>query len=138
MSEKNTILIADDKEVNRECLTRLLEDDYNILQALEILDKEKEKISAVVLDIIMPGLDGYGVLNEMAYRKMLPKIPVIVTSVDGDEQSELKALSLGASDFLGKPYNPIIVKKRLQNIIHLKETASLVNYLQMDTLTGVY
>lgn len=62
MSEKNTILIADDKEVNRECLTRLLEDDYNILQAsdgyeaLEILDKEKEKISAVVLDIIMPGL----------------------------------------------------------------------------------
>ena len=85
MSEKNTILIADDKEVNRECLTRLLEDDYNILQAsdgyeaLEILDKEKEKISAVVLDIIMPGLDGYGVLNEMAYRKMLPKIPVIVT-----------------------------------------------------------
>lgn len=42
---------------------------------------------------------------------MLPKIPVIVTSVDGDEQSELKALSLGASDFLGKPYNPIIVKK---------------------------
>lgn len=128
MSEKNTILIADDKEVNRECLTRLLEDDYNILQAsdgyeaLEILDKEKEKISAVVLDIIMPGLDGYGVLNEMAYRKMLPKIPVIVTSVDGDEQSELKALSLGASDFLGKPYNPIIVKKRLQNIIHLKDS----------------
>ena len=70
MSEKNTILIADDKEVNRECLTRLLEDDYNILQAsdgyeaLEILDKEKEKISAVVLDIIMPGLDGYGVLQK--------------------------------------------------------------------------
>ena len=144
MSEKNTILIVDDKEVNRECLINLLEDDYNILEAcdgeeaIEILDKNRDIISAVVLDIIMPKLDGYGVLNEMSYRKMLPKIPVIVTSVDGDEASELKSLSLGASDFLGKPYNPIIVKKRLQNIIHLKETASLVNYLQMDTLTGVY
>ena len=144
MSEKNTILIVDDKEVNRECLIKLLEDDYNILEAcdgeeaIEILDKNRDIISAVVLDIIMPKLDGYGVLNEMSYRKMLPKIPVIVTSVDGDEASELKSLSLGASDFLGKPYNPIIVKKRLQNIIHLKETASLVNYLQMDTLTGVY
>ena len=144
MSEKNTILIVDDKKVNRECLIKLLEDDYNILEAcdgeeaIEILDKNRDIISAVVLDIIMPKLDGYGVLNEMSYRKMLPKIPVIVTSVDGDEASELKSLSLGASDFLGKPYNPIIVKKRLQNIIHLKETASLVNYLQMDTLTGVY
>lgn len=144
MSEKNTILIVDDKDVNRKCLIKLLEDDYDILEAcdgeeaIEILDKKKEVISAVVLDIIMPKLDGYGVLHEMSYRKMLPKIPVIVTSVDGDEESELKALSLGASDFLGKPYNPIIVKKRLENIIHLKETASLVNYLQMDTLTGVY
>lgn len=122
MSEKNTILIVDDKEVNRECLIKLLEDDYNILEAcdgeeaIEILDKNRDIISAVVLDIIMPKLDGYGVLNEMSYRKMLPKIPVIVTSVDGDEASELKSLSLGASDFLGKPYNPIIVKKRLQNI----------------------
>ncbi|MBU5479491.1 EAL domain-containing protein [Eubacterium sp. MSJ-13] len=144
MSEKNTILIVDDKDVNRKCLIKLLEDDYDILEAcdgeeaIKILDKKKEVISAVVLDIIMPKLDGYGVLHEMSYRKMLPKIPVIVTSVDGDEESELKALSLGASDFLGKPYNPIIVKKRLENIIHLKETASLVNYLQMDTLTGVY
>lgn len=144
MSEKNTILIVDDKDVNRKCLIKLLENDYEILEAcdgedaIKILDKNKDEISAVVLDIIMPKLDGYGVLREMSYRKMLPKIPVIVTSVDGDEDSELKALSLGASDFLGKPYNPIIVKKRLENIIHLKETASLVNYLQMDTLTGVY
>lgn len=105
---------------------------------LKFLTKIGISYLPVVLDIIMPKLDGYGVLNEMSYRKMLPKIPVIVTSVDGDEASELKSLSLGASDFLGKPYNPIIVKKRLQNIIHLKETASLVNYLQMDTLTGVY
>ena len=84
MSEKNTILIVDDKEVNRECLIKLLEDDYNILEAcdgeeaIEILDKNRDIISAVVLDIIMPKLDGYGVLNEMSYRKMLPKIPVIV------------------------------------------------------------
>lgn len=144
MSEKNTILIVDDKKVNRDCLIKLLKEDYNILEAcdgeeaIKILDKHKEDISAVVLDIIMPKLDGYGVLHEMSYRKMLPKIPVIVTSVEGDEESELKSLSLGASDFLGKPYNPIIVKKRLENLIHLKKTASLVNYLQMDTLTGVY
>ena len=118
MSEKNTILIVDDKDVNRKCLIKLLENDYEILEAcdgedaIKILDKNKDEISAVVLDIIMPKLDGYGVLREMSYRKMLPKIPVIVTSVDGDEDSELKALSLGASDFLGKPYNPIIVKKK--------------------------
>lgn len=144
MNKKNTIMIVDDKDINRDFLVELLIDDYEILEAsngieaMEFLDKEANRISAIILDIVMPEMDGYEVLGAMKQKKYLPRIPVIVTTIDGDEESEIKALSMGASDFLRKPYNPVIVEKRLENIILLKESSALINHLQKDRLTGVY
>lgn len=144
MKKENTILIVDDKEINRDFLVELLRDDYEILEAsngkeaMDILDDDRYKVSVVILDIIMPVMNGYDVLKSMKQKRYLPKIPVIVTSIEGDEESELKALSMGASDFFRKPYNPVIVQKRIENIILLRESAALINSLQKDSLTGVY
>ena len=144
MNRQNTVMIVDDKDINRDFLVELLRDDYDILEAsngveaMELLDDDNNKISAVILDIVMPVMDGYEVLENMRQKQYLPRIPVIVTTIDGDEESEIKALSMGASDFLRKPYNPVIVQKRLENIISLTESSALINHLQKDRLTGVY
>ena len=81
----------------------------------------------------------YGVLNEMSYRKMLPKIPVIVTSVDGDEASELKSLSLGAKVIsLASRIIPLLLKETSKYNTPQRNSIACELHPQMDTLTGVY
>ena len=126
MKKENTILIVEDKEINRDFLVELLRDDYEILEAsngkeaMDILDDDSYKVSVVILDIIMPVMNGYDVLRSMKQKRYLPKIPVIVTSTEGDEESELKALSMGASDFFRKPYNPVLFRRELRILLHLE------------------
>lgn len=144
MNNENTILIADDSELNRDFLVELLKEQYDILeaadgkQAIEVLEDKGSIISVVILSINLPVMDGYEVLRVMKQKRYMPSIPVIVTTTDGDEESEIKSLSMGASDFIRKPYNPVIVQKRIENIISLRNSASLVYHLQKDRLTGVY
>lgn len=138
-----TILIVDDQKINRSILSRLLEKEYNILEAengqkaLEILTREKAEISAVLLDIVMPVLDGYGVLSAMRDDPELSKIPVIVSSQKDGDEDEVKALSLGANDFIAKPYKVDIIRHRLKNTIRLRETAAIANKAEKDELTGL-
>lgn len=105
---------------------------------MEVIYKEKEFISAILLDVVMPVMDGYQVLELLKNDKELDAIPVIVMTSNGDVQSELKALKLGANDFLVKPFEAAIIKQRLKNMIQLSETASLRNAVERDSLTGVY
>ncbi len=139
-----TILVIDNNSEDRESLIGLLEDDYNILEAqnktdaLELINAKVDDIAAVILNIADDEDDGYDILYTMKKKKYLSGTPVIVTSDDADEECELKVLSLGASDFLRKPYNPVIIQKRLNNVMELQEQASMVHYLQKDHLTGVY
>ncbi|MEA5020381.1 MAG: EAL domain-containing protein [Gordonibacter sp.] len=144
MMPKKTILIAEDNGVNRQILKKILSSDYEILEAangkicLDILHHKYETISAVLLDIVMPVLDGYEVLEQMRKETFLSNIPVIVASGQNSEDAEIKALSLGANDYILKPYRPEIIKHRVANTIYLKETSAFVNSVQRDRLTGVY
>ncbi len=141
---RRTVLIVDDNEMNRRMLRRILNESYavqeavNGLDALEQMRVSSERISAVLLDIVMPVMDGYEVLSAMRADERLSKLPVIVASAASEEDAERKALSLGANDFVIKPYQPAIILHRLQNTINLRETAAIVNAIEKDALTGVY
>lgn len=144
MMSKKTILIVEDNGVNRQILKKILSSDYDIITAangkicLDILYHKYETISAVLLDIVMPVLDGYEVLEQMRKETRFSNIPVIVASGQNSEDAEIKALSLGANDYILKPYRPEIIKHRVANTIYLKETSAFVNSVQRDRLTGVY
>lgn len=141
---KRTVLIVDDEAVNRRILGKLLQDQYTIIEAadgkeaLALLAANADLVSAVLLDIVMPGMDGYAVLRAMSQNPELSKIPVIVSSQRDGEEAEIRALSLGAQDFIAKPYKAEIVRRRLSNLINFRETAALINKVERDELTGLY
>ncbi|MEG1291071.1 MAG: PAS domain-containing protein [Lachnospiraceae bacterium] len=125
MGIKDTLLIVDDLKVNRAILCNLFQNKYNLLEAengeeaLAILRNHQNKIEAVLLDLVMPKKDGYEVMEEMQHMGILTQIPVIIISSDSKVESEVKALDMGASDMLLKPFKPRVVERRVQNIIEL-------------------
>lgn len=145
-NEKRKILLVDDNKINLSILDKILSTDYDTVsafdgqEAMDILNSEKGgEISAVILDLLMPVMDGYEVLRRMRSDENFSKIPVIVVSGDTtDESREATALALGANDYLSKPYKPDIIRRRIANTIYLHETASFVNTVQHDSLTGIY
>ena len=140
---KRKVLIADDNEINRRLLTEILSSEYGIIEAsdgreaLTVLGKECDNISAVLLDLAMPEMDGYEMLAKAKADKNTAQIPVIITTGSTDELSELRALSLGAVDYITKPYNPEIILHRLRNTIQLRETAAIANMSKKDDLTSL-
>lgn len=121
---KKKILIVDDQEVNRVLLKELLRDDFEIIeaengeQALKILN-ESTDITAVLLDLIMPVLDGMGVLAELNRTGMISRLPVfIITAADSMRMLE-SAYDLGAVDIIPKPFKVVFIKSRIKNIIEL-------------------
>lgn len=138
------ILIVDDNKMNRQVLSKILSDNYNVLEAengreaLDILQRLYKSISVILLDIVMPIMNGYEMLAEIHGDAFWSKIPVIVTSGNEEIDAEVKALSLGAQDFIQKPYIPDVIKHRVANTIYLRETAAIVNSVQRDALTGLY
>lgn len=119
------ILVVDDSLINRSLLCDLLKDEYEIEEAengkdaLMILEKRYKEFSLVILDIVMPGISGYDVLAEMKNKGMLSAIPVIVMSGDSSEDVEKNSLALQATDFIRKPFESIIVKRRVKNVVDL-------------------
>lgn len=144
MFSRRKILIVEDNALNRGLLHQILENDYDVLEAengreaLDILFQYREGISLVLLDIVMPVMDGYTFLSEMKAEPSIASIPVIVTTQNDGESDEVAALSHGATDFVAKPYKPQIILHRVANIINLRETAAVINEMQYDRLTGVY
>src|SRR5574344_1843937 len=122
---KNKILIVDDVEINRDILSLILEDLYEIIQAedgeqaINILNERSNDISAILLDLIMPKVDGYEVIKYLKEQKFLKNIPVIIISGESALDAERTCLKMGASDFIRKPFDNIIVRKRVQNNVDL-------------------
>lgn len=122
---RNTLLVVDDMEINRAILRSLFEGEYNILeagngeQALMLLRQYRENIAAVLLDIVMPIKNGYQVLEEMEQSELLATIPVIVVTSQGSSTDEVRAFDLGASDLIPKPFEPHVVRRRVQNTVEL-------------------
>lgn len=139
-----TVLIVDDNGVNRGVLRKILSERYEVLEAgdgreaLEIVAQRGAGLSAILLDLVMPGMDGFAFLLELRRQYAQANIPVIVMTGEDDEDTEIRALRCGAMDFLGKPYRPQIILARLQNIIGLRETAARVDRVARDSLTGLY
>lgn len=122
---KAKILVVDDMEINRDILEDILGDTYEIIkasdgkEALSIVDKEKDSLSVILLDLIMPSLDGFGVLEELNNNELIKRIPVIAISSDASADSEKKCFDYGVSDFIKKPFNEILIKLRVGNVVDL-------------------
>lgn len=121
-NRKNTLLIADDSSYNIELLTEIFNEQYRIFtaengqQALEVMRANIGEIDAVLLDIVMPIKDGYGVLMDMNMDENLKYIPVIVITADDDIESEHKAFDYGAYDFITRPFNIKTLKQRVDGM----------------------
>ena len=118
------ILIADDSKMNRQILSEILGDRYEYLyaddgmQALELLHSEFD-IDLLLLDINMPRLDGFGVLEVMKQRNWLQEIPVIIISSEDDESFIQKAYDLGVTDYIRRPFNLMVTQRRVSNALTL-------------------
>ncbi|MDE7086978.1 MAG: response regulator, partial [Clostridia bacterium] len=119
------VLIVDDVELNRFILRGILCADFDVVEAsggyeaLEILKNENSNISIVLLDILMPDMDGFAVLSAMQKLGYMNYIPVIIISTESTAQYVDKAYEMGATDFINKPYNPNVVLHRVLNTIKL-------------------
>lgn len=122
-----TILIVDDSEINRDILSSILSNEFNIIEAsggkecIEALEKYGTEISLVLLDIMMPEVDGFDVLRYMSNHHLIEDIPII--TITGDESGETirKAYEMGVSDFIGRPFDTKVVYRRVLNTINLYE-----------------
>ena len=122
--EKQKILIVDDSEMNRAILTGILDDGYdfleaeNGLQALDVLRAHRD-ISLVLLDIVMPELDGFGVLSVMGEQHWIDQTPVIMISAESDSMLVERAYQLGATDYISRPFDKSVVRRRVINTLML-------------------
>lgn len=141
---RKKILIVEDNPLNRAMLSAIISTEYKVLEAdngqaaLEVLKQYGEQISLILLDIIMPVMDGYTFLSVIKANSAYSSIPVIVTTQNDNESDEVEALAHGATDFVAKPYKAQVILHRVASIINLRETAAMINLLQYDRLTGLY
>lgn len=141
---KRKVLIVEDNEINREILKETLEDDYDVIEAvngeegLNILSQYYKDISLILLDVVMPVCDGFEFLSRQKSDSLLASVPVIVTTGNNSQEDELKCLGLGAVDFITKPYNARIVKSRIDSVIKLRESSMTLAAIEKDELTGLY
>ncbi len=122
---QHTILIVDDDPLTVEILRRLLMDDYEVLVAhsgaegLEIAERSMPDL--VLLDIVMPTMDGYEVFSRLKQMEGLRDIPVLFITILNEAECEAKGLGMGAHDYVVKPFNPALVRLRVRNHIEFKQ-----------------
>lgn len=124
-SEKPSVLIVDDSEMNRAILSEMLKDEYCILEAdsgraaLDMVDRYGDELSLVLLDIVMPGMNGFEVLGDLSRRSIIDNLPVIMISSEDSDGVVLRAYELGASDYVNRPFDSRVVRRRVSNTIRL-------------------
>ena len=143
LKKPQLVLIVDDQEINRDVLGMILEDDYDILyasngrEALQMIEEYRDSLSVVLLDLIMPEMDGFKVLDCVRNDDLLKAIPIIVLTAE--RNAELKALEMGAADFITKPFDMHeVILARVGRIIELSEGRQLIQAAEFDSLTKLY
>ena len=122
---RQSVLIVDDSELNRKMLGQMLGSRFDIAEAasgeacLQLLEQNATGISNVLLDIHMPGIDGFTVLEEMNQKNLLEQIPVIMISSEDTVDAVRRAFDLGASDYISRPFDAKVVYQRIINTIQL-------------------
>ena len=137
------VLVVDDQEINRDVLGMILEDDYEVMyacdgrEALDRIEANRDCLSVVLLDLMMPVMDGFEVLSRVRADEFLCRIPVIVLTAD--RSAELRALQMGAADFITKPFDMHeVILARVSRIIELSEGRQLISAAEHDPLTMLY
>ena len=140
---ERTILIVDDEAINREILGNIIQSEYKVIyaengkDALEKIHSKGNEISLVLLDLLMPVMDGNAVLKAMNDEGIITDIPVIVLT--SEKSSEIESLKLGAADFLTKPYDlPEVILARVRHSIQLFENSKIIHATEFDKLTLLY
>ncbi|MBQ8995140.1 MAG: EAL domain-containing protein, partial [Oscillospiraceae bacterium] len=140
---KRQILIVDDELINRELLNLVLQDDFETLfatdgrSAIEMVRKNKDTLSLIFLDLLMPGMHGLDVIKILKNDQDLKDIPLIVMTAD--QEAEVTSLQLGASDFIPKPYpKKEVIITRVVRAIELSEDRDIIQSTERDHLTGLY
>jgi putative two-component system response regulator len=124
---KEKILVVEDQDVNRRLLVGMFKDEYVILEAedgeaaIDILTEHAQEIAVVLLDLLMPKVDGFGVLTYMKHTKLLDRVPVVIITGEDSTATKQKAFEMGAYDIISKPYDVFIVTKRIKNLVKLWE-----------------
>jgi diguanylate cyclase (GGDEF)-like protein len=142
MNKRSVVLIVDDEVSNIEILSAALEDDYEVCFATSA-DETYELLrnvmpDLVLLDVLMPGTDGYAVCRRIKADVLLSDIPIIFTTALGDEGAEIIGLELGAIDYIAKPISPAIVQARVRNHLEMKRLRDQLAELSVtDALTGL-
>ena len=141
--KRRSVLVIDDELINREILKGILQEDYEVLcagngqEALELIRENRNTLSLILLDLIMPVLSGKDLLKILKEDEQMKDIPVIVMS--GDQNSEVECLDMGAIDFIPNPY-PLkgVVLARARRTILLSEDRRIIEETERDPLTGLY
>ncbi|TCM20778.1 diguanylate cyclase (GGDEF)-like protein [Novosphingobium sp. PhB165] len=139
---KATILIVDDDVANIEIMNAALEDDYDVCFASsgeDALDVARAvQPDLVLLDVVMPGIDGFEACRKFKTDPLLADVPVIFTTGLGDTEAEMRGLSLGAIDYITKPVQPALLRARVANHVELKRMRDrLAQMAVTDALTGL-
>ena len=137
------VLVVDDQEINRDSLGIILENDYEVLyaengkEALEQIRAHADEMSLVLLDLIMPVMNGFEVMDIVRRDEQLKSVPIIVLTAE--KSAELRALQLGAADFITKPFDmPEVILARVARVIELSEGRQLISAAEHDRLTMLY
>ena len=142
--EKSKLLIIDDEEVNRELLREFLSKDYDVIMAMDGQDGLKKiqeyglELSIILLDVMMPNLDGFGVLQFLNDYGFINEVPVILITADNSNGREEQAFDMGVSDFITKPFNRSVVVKRVHNIDDLFKRTKELRMIVEEQNTMIY
>lgn len=157
MEKKYTILIVDDTEINRSLLADMLSAQYRILEAsngveaIAMLEQHHTEISLVLLDIVMPVIDGFEVLSVMNRNQWIESVPVITISAETSSTYIDRAYDLGATDYISRPFDEKTVQRRVKNTIMLYAKQKMLedmvteqilekeksNYLMVEILSNI-
>ena len=140
---KRQILVVDDEQINREILGFMLQDEYDVLyaadgeEALEMIRSHVHTLSLVLLDLMMPKLDGFHLMDILRSDDELKRIPYIVLT--SEKSAEVNSLKNGASDFIAKPFDqPEVIQARIQRTIELAEDKDIIQSTERDPLTSLF
>ena len=140
---KRRVLVVDDEEVNREILGNILGTQYEVSyaengrQAYDMLHERLTRYSLILLDLLMPEMDGFELLEKIKSEEAVSNIPVIVMT--SEKPAEVRSIKMGADDFITKPYDmPEVILARCERIIQLYEDKSIIRSAEKDDLTDLY
>ncbi|MGP1575616.1 putative bifunctional diguanylate cyclase/phosphodiesterase [Selenomonas sp.] len=156
MEKKPVMMIVDDEEMHRAVLAQFFQAEYELLEATNGSDVmallAEKRVDVILLDLVMPGMDGFELLAALKRDERLAAIPVIVTTAGSERAAEVRAMEMGAADFITKPYHPAIVCCRVKNVMarmenewrKLEQAArerqilEMRHHIEVDALTGIY